>query len=210
LTTPTKEEIFDRAYQLYYNEMREIANIPELDELKESGYYEKARIELMRGLSTRAGGVPDIASHTLPPDTKYYRSNHYLIKRKEVSNVNDWVEEWKKKDPYMLDIEGFEEYVTRKTMEMPVDVVITRGDTNYKGYYLSLELPYNAIPDQYKNLIDHDEEIRVQKLIDRLSEQLGKNIGFNRGDYSNHILVSDPPPIFDENGFRPGSTTIFR
>ena len=83
MPTPTKEKIIDRSLKLYFSDNPISYNQPELDELKESGYYEQAQHELMQTRGPRAGGFPLLEES--PVDTKYFRSNDYIIKRKEVN-----------------------------------------------------------------------------------------------------------------------------
>lgn len=108
----------------------------------------------------------------------------------------DWIEEWKKRDPYFQDIEGFQKFIEQKERELHVQASVTL-DTGYtsQGYLIYLEIPYADVPDEYRTHPDTKEEQQIENMINELRKLLLAQ-DFNRID----------SPI----GLRPGATSIFK
>ena len=124
----------------------------------------------------------------------------------------DLVEEWKKRDPYFQDVEGFQKFIEQKENELQVQVGVSLSlQTGFgsDGYEIWLEIPYDQIPEEYKSETYEEQEQKVQNLIDKLTIAL-RNIGFRKLPISAYFDNVEKKEAMKSSGLRPGSTTVFR
>lgn len=108
----------------------------------------------------------------------------------------NWVSEWMKTDPYMIDIEGFEKFVKEKEKELRVQISVDLCDG---GFQLFVEVPSSQIPTEQKNESEvARKEEQVQIVADRINELL-KQLGKTE---RNGEMVED------SEGLRPGSVHV--
>lgn len=98
MVTPTREEILDYARTLYHKDNPE-APTPEDDELKEDGYTEIARHELMRSESAEA--LADLERHAAELNRRIVTESEHgdII---EVKRLKEELKELKKKAPEQI------------------------------------------------------------------------------------------------------------
>jgi len=109
--------------------------------------------------------------------------------------LTDLVEEWKKRDPYFLDMEGFLKFVEQRENELQVkiQVCIDRGYSG--GYEIYLEVPFDEVPDEYKNMDILQKAEEIERTVEKIREFFSPNMD-----------RCAPNKL----GLRPGATTIFR
>ena len=107
----------------------------------------------------------------------------------------DWLEEWKKHDPYLLDTEGFLRFVEQKESELHVKVQVWMDSRYSGGYQIYLEVPIEAIPEEHKNTDVLEKAKEIGKTVEKIGEFLSAN------------MERCAP---NKLGLRPGATTIFR
>lgn len=89
--------------------------------------------------------------------------------------------EWKLRDPYMLDFEGFQRFLEEKDKEVPVilEVGVSKGWGQVNGYQIWVMIPYEEVPEEYRER-DDKEAKEIEWTIETLRRAL-KNIGLNDG-----------------------------
>jgi len=108
--------------------------------------------------------------------------------------LTDLVEEWKKRDPYFLDTEGFLKFVEQKEKELQVKIQVC-VDRGYGGYEVYLEVPIDEMPEEYKNTDILKKAEEIERTVDKIREFFSPNMD-----------RCAPNKL----GLKPGATTIFR
>lgn len=191
---PTKQEIVAEATRLYFQRNREVGyNTPEEYELREEGLLREAQIRLMR---------TTVHEDELPHEDRIIaQSVNYITEVKDMEK-QDWVQEWMKTDPYMIDIEGFEKFMKEKEKELRVQVSVSlcsdmRGTRDFQIW---IEVPSNQIPEEMKNEKEvAQKERQVQTVamqIEDLLKQLGRTDHGESGDESSEGLRHGSVHVF--------------
>jgi len=107
----------------------------------------------------------------------------------------DWLEEWKKRDPYLQDMDGFLKFVEQKEKELQVKIQVWVDDGYNGGYQIYLTVPVDAVPDEYKNTDILLKAMEIEKTVDKIRKFFSPN------------MDRCAPNRLD---LRPGATTIFR
>lgn len=216
MTLPTREEIIAEATKLFHQRNEtECYNSPELCELREAGLLREAQRKLM--IKIPSSLVELEIKRATPPDREVKHSSNYIVSVKTMEK-QDWVEEWMKTDPYMVDIEGFEKFVQDKEKELRVQVTV---DLSEEGFSLFVEVPSNQIPEEQKNeteVAQKEKQVQIiTEQIDELLKQLGKSrelplrdIGFMPdGEEKKAMIKKLQPNLHSEDKLRPGSVHVW-
>jgi len=107
----------------------------------------------------------------------------------------DWVEEWKKRDPYFLDMEGYLKFVEQKERETQVKIQVWMDNGYSGGYQIYLTVPIDAIPEAYKNTDILQKAEEIEKTVDKI-----------RDFFSPNMERCAPNKL----GLKPGATKVFR
>ena len=82
----------------------------------------------------------------------------------------DWVEEWKKKDPYFLDMDGFLSFVEQKKTEIRVKIQVWMDKGYNGGYQIYLTVPFDEVPEEYKNTNVLEKAQEIEKTANKIRE----------------------------------------
>jgi len=200
LQLPSKQEILAEATKLFFQRNREVAcyNRPEVNELQEAGLLVEARNKLM---ATGKSEVAPIQTHVIA------HSSNQILNLKGSEQMAKTVEEWRKTDPYLLDIEGFLDSLKVKENELHVEATIDVNEAS--GYYIWLQIPYAEIPDSYKTTVEFKaKELRIERLSREIEETLAK-LKFN-GDVWVGRGHNEERPTYPKGLMIPGSTDVFK
>lgn len=119
-----------------------------------------------------------------------------------VKNMADWVEEWRKHDPHLLDIEGFQRFLAEKELELHVKVTVSLNSGYNQGYDIFLEVPYEEIPEEHRNRSVIEKEERIKDLTEQLEGILKKaELLFNIYDSQEESMLK---------GLRAGAVHVYR
>ena len=105
------------------------------------------------------------------------------------------VEEWKKTDPYMLDMDGFLKFVEQKEGELQVKIKVWMAKGYNEGYQIFIQVPFDAVPEEYKNT----DVLRKAQEIGKTVEKIGEFFSPNMDRCASNKF-----------GLRPGATKVFR
>jgi len=118
-----------------------------------------------------------------------------LEKSDRLEESQDWVEEWKKRDPYFLDMDGFLKFVKQKETEIRVKVEVWVDKGYNGGYDIYLSVPFDVVPDEYKNTDVLEKAEEIERRMDKIREFFSPNMD-----------RCAPNKL----GLRPGATKVFR
>jgi len=107
----------------------------------------------------------------------------------------DLVEEWKRRDPYLSDMDGFLEFVEQKEGELHVKIQVWLDKGYNGGYQIYLEVPIEEIPESYKNTDILQKAEKIDRMVGKIREFFSPN------------MDRDAP---NKLGLKPGATTIFK
>jgi len=107
----------------------------------------------------------------------------------------DWVEEWRKRDPYFLDMDGFLKFVEQKERELQVKIQVWMDKGYSGGCQIYLAVPIDAVPEECKNTDVLKKAQEIERTVSKL-----------RDFFSPNMDRCAPNRL----GLKPGATKIFR
>ena len=103
-----------------------------------------------------------------------------------MSKYEEALEEWKQRDPYLLDFEGFERFLKEKSKEVKVHLAVSLNRDCSYSIYMELDSTYGKHLEE--NELSRNDQDRIIHLSDRFVEML-KKIDLRNG--ATHVFRKD-------------------